>query len=175
MVRKIISGGQTGVDKTALILARQLGLETGGWAPKGWRTEDGPDLTLGTIYKLQEHHSAHFRPRTRANVRDSDVTVWFGTVNTPGFVCTRDAAQKYGKRMWCNPTPEFFAEEICANHDVVNVAGNRLSTFPLARDIAHRAFETLGTFLAHHRAKKDYPITACGYRFASGHLKWFQE
>ena len=39
---KIISGGQTGADYGALLAAHALGLETGGWAPKGWRTEDGP-------------------------------------------------------------------------------------------------------------------------------------
>ena len=43
---KIISGGQTGADMGALLAARDLGMESGGVAPKGWRTEDGPQETL---------------------------------------------------------------------------------------------------------------------------------
>ena len=38
---KIVSGGQTGVDRGALQAAMDLGLDWGGWAPKGWRSEDG--------------------------------------------------------------------------------------------------------------------------------------
>ncbi|MBO7684653.1 MAG: hypothetical protein J6T51_08020 [Kiritimatiellae bacterium] len=38
---KIVSGGQTGVDRGALQAAMDLGLPWGGWAPKGWRAENG--------------------------------------------------------------------------------------------------------------------------------------
>lgn len=34
MLKKIISGGQTGVDQIALDIAKQLGIETGGTAAK---------------------------------------------------------------------------------------------------------------------------------------------
>ena len=46
MLKKIISGGQTGADREALETARDLGIETGGFVPKGWLTEDGPDYSL---------------------------------------------------------------------------------------------------------------------------------
>ena len=39
---KIISGGQTGVDRAALDVALELGLPCGGWCPKGRRAEEGP-------------------------------------------------------------------------------------------------------------------------------------
>ena len=39
---KIVSGAQTGVDQDGLLTAIELGLEWGGWVPKGWRTENGP-------------------------------------------------------------------------------------------------------------------------------------
>lgn len=38
---KIVSGAQTGVDQDGLLTAIELGLEWGGWVPKGWRTENG--------------------------------------------------------------------------------------------------------------------------------------
>lgn len=39
---KIVTGGQTGADQGALLAARAAGIATGGWAPLGWMTEDGP-------------------------------------------------------------------------------------------------------------------------------------
>jgi hypothetical protein len=54
-LRKIISGGQTGVDRAALDVALALGLPHGGWCPRGRRAEDGP---LGARYQLAETPSA---------------------------------------------------------------------------------------------------------------------
>jgi len=76
---KIVSGGQTGVDRGALEAAVALGLEFGGWAPHGWIAEDG---TIPAQYraKMREHPSAgsmaqDYRERTKANVRDSHATL----------------------------------------------------------------------------------------------------
>ena len=71
---KIVSGGQTGVDRGALQAAMDLGLDWGGWAPKGWRAED---VTIPPIYreKMQEHASANYLGRTRRNVVDSHATL----------------------------------------------------------------------------------------------------
>lgn len=51
-VQKIISGGQTGVDRAALDVALALGLDVGGWCPKGRRAEDGriPDRYSKTVF-----------------------------------------------------------------------------------------------------------------------------
>lgn len=68
----IVSGGQTGVDRAALDVARALGLASGGWCPKGRRAEDGP---IDTRYPLRETASRDYAVRTRLNVHDSDGTL----------------------------------------------------------------------------------------------------
>lgn len=74
MLRKVISGGQTGCDQAALRAARACGLATGGFAPKGWLTEDGPAPWLAE-FGLVESRSADYPPRTRANVEAADATL----------------------------------------------------------------------------------------------------
>ena len=69
---KIISGGQTGVDRAALDVAMELGFEVGGWCPKGRRAEDGP---IDTKYPLVETPTHYYPERTAWNVRDSDGTL----------------------------------------------------------------------------------------------------
>ena len=76
---KIVSGGQTGVDRGALEAAMTLGLDFGGWAPHGWIAEDG---TIPAQYRerMQEYPSMgnrtqDYRERTKANVRDSHATL----------------------------------------------------------------------------------------------------
>lgn len=71
---KIVSGGQTGVDRGALQAAMSLGLDWGGWAPKGWRAEDGK---IPALYreKMKEHPSANYLGRTRRNVLEADATL----------------------------------------------------------------------------------------------------
>ena len=69
---KIISGGQTGVDRAALDAARSLGFETGGWCPKGRLAEDG---CIDSKYKLKETTCTLYQNRTEWNVRDSDGTL----------------------------------------------------------------------------------------------------
>ncbi len=69
---KIISGGQAGVDRAALDVALELGLEHGGWCPKGRKAEDGP---IPEKYQLQETASYDYRVRTMLNVAESDATL----------------------------------------------------------------------------------------------------
>ena len=76
-IRKLVSGGQTGVDRAALDVAIELGLPYGGWVPKGGRSEDMPEAPgLLAVYPLlREHTSREWPPRTKANVRDSTATL----------------------------------------------------------------------------------------------------
>jgi predicted Rossmann-fold nucleotide-binding protein len=69
---KVISGGQTGVDRAALDAAMAVGLTVGGWCPRGRRAENGP---LPERYPLRETPTAEYRVRTEWNVRDSDGTL----------------------------------------------------------------------------------------------------
>jgi hypothetical protein len=70
----IMSGGQTGADRGALDAAIQLGLGWGGWAPKGWRAEDG---VIPEIYRehMRESSWADYKLRTRLNIQDTDGTL----------------------------------------------------------------------------------------------------
>ncbi|MBN1394233.1 MAG: putative molybdenum carrier protein [Pirellulales bacterium] len=69
---KIISGGQTGVDRAALDAAVELGLPHGGWCPLGRAAEDGriPDR-----YELRETDSPEYPARTERNVIEADATL----------------------------------------------------------------------------------------------------
>ncbi|HWY86715.1 MAG TPA: putative molybdenum carrier protein [Gemmataceae bacterium] len=69
---KIISGGQTGVDRAALDVALELGLPCGGWCPKGRRSEAGP---IPERYPLEATATADYPERTEANVRAADATL----------------------------------------------------------------------------------------------------
>lgn len=133
MLIKIISGGQTGADYGGLLAGKELGLETGGTAPKGWRICN-PDGTDGSNPKLAdfglvEHASREYPPRTHKNVRDSDGTVIFGYLGSPGGRLTVQSCRQAKKPYICNPTPREL-EEWLSRYDiqVLNVAGNRASS-----------------------------------------------
>ncbi len=72
MVKKIISGGQTGVDQAALDVAIKLDIPHGGWIPKGRLTENG---VLDDKYQLKEMETANYNKRTEQNVIDADGTL----------------------------------------------------------------------------------------------------
>lgn len=69
---RVISGGQTGVDRAALDSARAAGLAIGGWCPRDRRAEDGP---IPDRYPLRETRSRGTAARTRANVAEADATL----------------------------------------------------------------------------------------------------
>ena len=72
-VSKIVSGGQTGVDRAALDVALEKGIEMGGFVPKGRLSEDG---VIGAEYPgLLEAESADYSERTELNVINSDGTL----------------------------------------------------------------------------------------------------
>ncbi len=71
-IAKVVSGGQTGVDRAALDVALELGFPCGGWVPRGRLAEDG---RISPIYPMRETESRSYAMRTRLNVRDSDATL----------------------------------------------------------------------------------------------------
>jgi hypothetical protein len=89
---KIVSGGQTGVDRAALDVAMQLAIDCGGWCPAGRAAEDGP---IDERYPLRETPSADPAQRTEWNVRDSDATLILTTgAGSPGTELTLSAARR---------------------------------------------------------------------------------
>lgn len=98
MFRRVISGGQTGVDQAALEAARVSGILTGGWAPKGWQTSRGPMRIKLEGYGLIECDILGFKARTFANVRSSDATLRLAFDFTSlGELCTLKAINEYGR------------------------------------------------------------------------------
>ena len=141
MLKKIISGGQTGADQAGLAAGKVAGLETGGWMPKGFRTDTGPAPDLAILYGVREHQSLSYRPRTILNVKESDATIIFGKPS-PGSRLTYQTCAKLGKPYviipWPWPKPEeFLAQDALKIRNwiegkwgpgpfaVLNVAGNR--------------------------------------------------
>lgn len=130
LVDKVISGGQTGADQAALVAARALGIDTGGWVPHGWRTEHGTEPWLEK-FGCQEHESVQYPPRTILNVSQSDGTVFFGDANSPGGRCTLKACIAHHKPYIIDPTPGALEMWVRAERiKTLNVAGNRESTRP---------------------------------------------
>ncbi len=75
-LHKVISGGQTGADQAGISAAKFLNYQTGGRAPKGFQTEEGPAAWLAE-FGLQASPVASLRSRTYHNVVHSDATVIF--------------------------------------------------------------------------------------------------
>ena len=94
MLRKIVSGGQTGADQGGLEAAKYLGLETGGWAPLGWLVEKGTAKALQEGFGLREWKHPGYPARTQQNVTDSDATLAFRFHYSRGTDATISYAQK---------------------------------------------------------------------------------
>jgi putative molybdenum carrier protein len=99
---KIVSGGQTGVDRAALDAAIERGILYGGWCPKGGWAEDMPKPPglLASYPYLQETPLAEPNQRTEWNVRDSDrlmVLLDKGGLNSAGTELAIRTAYKLEK------------------------------------------------------------------------------
>ena len=136
-VKKIISGGQTGVDQAALDTALKLDIPHGGWVPKGRMTEDGP---LSAKYNLLEMPSASYAARTEMNIKKSDATLIISRGPLDGgSELTKELALKH-ERPWLHinllETPAFKAATLISdwlsqqNIEILNVAGPRASKDP---------------------------------------------
>ena len=136
-IQKIISGGQTGADRGGLDAAIELGIAHGGWCPLGRIAEDGH---IPPGYKLKEHPSSDYPPRTALNVHDADATLIFKRGETGrGSRRTISLAQSQKKPYLVLDIDECLAEGyglalgkflLKEKPRVINVVGSRESHAP---------------------------------------------
>jgi len=145
---KIISGGQTGIDRAALDVALKRGIDCGGWCPAGRLDELGrtPDR-----YPVKELAGGGFTERTLQNVKESDGTVIIyagklsgGTKQTVQFSIEQQRphllidASKISAEEAANLIADFARKH---RIDVLNVAGPRQSEWPDGYAYAFRALD----------------------------------
>ena len=137
MIKQIVSGGQTGVDRAGLDVAIKLGIAHGGWVPRGRLTESG---ALPQKYHPKETSSSQYSERTEKNVVAADGTLIISRGSlTGGSGYTREMAIKHG-RPWLhidlNRMAAFHAATAVNNWilkkeiEILNVAGPRASEDP---------------------------------------------
>lgn len=133
---RVISGGQAGADQAGLRAARACGLETGGHAPEGWMTEDGPAPWLEGFGLKQ---FGDYVERTRANVGDASAILWFGDPDSRGGRLTCRFARWYSVPLlivWKGTPPAvvaswvWSARQSCQGEFKLMIAGNRESINP---------------------------------------------
>ena len=134
-LKRIVSGGQTGVDRGALDAALGADFPCGGWAPGDRMAEDG---TIPDRYPLTVLPNGNYRQRTRLNVVDSDGTaILYNDTLTGGTRLTRELCELLNRPYWLinaakTPDPIAAAEGLVRFIEenaikVLNVAGPRAS------------------------------------------------
>jgi hypothetical protein len=133
----LISGGQSGADLGGLLAARAAGCSTGGWMPRGFKTEDGPHPEYALQFGMKEMESANYTIRTRVNVKSSDVTLIFARdFQSVGTLLTIRECQRLDKHFakidMNAPIPQTILLDWLVRRQpkVINVAGNRESKAP---------------------------------------------
>ncbi len=146
-IEKIVSGGQTGVDRAALDFALQNNIPCGGWCPKGRLAEDG---RIDEKYPMTETTTSLYIVRTKLNVKDGDGTLilYAGELGN-GSAYTAEYAQQINKPLLILKTDEPGRNEKIRqwiekhNIKVLNIAGPRESTSPGIYDETMKILEML--------------------------------
>lgn len=149
---KIISGGQTGVDRAALDIALERGIEAGGWCPAGRLDEFG---RIPARYPLKEMENGGFTERTLQNVKDSDGTVIIypgklsgGTEQTFRFCVEQRRPHELidACKISTEKAAQLITDFVRENKiDILTVAGPRQSEWPEGYEYASRALKAFLT------------------------------
>src|ERR1700761_5632295 len=157
-LKKVVSGGETGVDRAALDAALAANFPCGGWAPGDRSAEDG---IIPEQYPLIPLPSGGYRQRTRLNVSDSDGTaILYNETLKGGTRLTRNlcallkrpyvlinAAETPDPIAAANKVLKFIEEN---NIETLNVAGPRASSWAGGYRFAS---DVVGTVLGRLEAK----------------------
>lgn len=151
---KIISGGQTGVDRAALDVALRHGIECGGWCPAGRLDEFGK---IPDHYPIQELQGGGFTERTLQNVKDSDGTVVIYSVELRGgteqsvrfcLELKRPHELIDASKISAEGAAKLIGDFVDKNKiNILNVAGPRQSEWPEGYAYASRALDIFLTAL----------------------------
>jgi hypothetical protein len=149
---KLISGGQTGVDRAALDVALKHGVECGGWCPAGRLDEFG---RIPDHYPVQELAAGGFTERTLQNVKDSDGTVIIypgklsgGTEQTVRFCIELQRPHQLidASKASAEDAAKLIADFVCKDKiDALNVGGPRQSEWAEGYDYAFCVLEAFLT------------------------------
>nr|CRH07543.1 conserved protein of unknown function [Candidatus Magnetococcus massalia] len=161
VLRKVISGGQTGVDRAALDAALYLGFPCGGWIPANRRAEDGE---IAPHYPMRLMPRGGYLERNRRNVQDTSATlVLIEEELNGGTARTVDFARELGRPCLVIALPHAFGQfgltlvEICRwleQHQIgtLNIAGPRESKHPGIYNRARMLLIRLLQYLHAHSA-----------------------
>ena len=157
---KIVSGGQTGVDRGALDAALDAGFGCGGWCPEGRMAEDGE---IPARYLMEVLAGAGYEKRTLQNVLDSDGTaiIYFavlegGTLQTKEYCVTHRKPFELVDASRARPREAAASIAAFIEHHsitVLNVAGPRASKQPAAYDYARSTIRHLLEALAERQSR----------------------
>jgi Circularly permutated YpsA SLOG family len=151
---KIISGGQTGVDRAALDVALRHGTECGGWCPAGRLDEFGK---IPDHYPVQELQYGSFAERTLQNVKDSDATVVIylaelrgGTEHSVRFCVELERPYELidASTVATQDAAKLIVDFVRKNKiGILNIAGPRQSEWPEGYDYVSRVLDIFLTDL----------------------------
>ncbi|GFE69103.1 YpsA SLOG family protein [Chroococcus sp. FPU101] len=157
----VISGGQTGVDRLGLEIAKSLNIPTKGYAAGNYMTEKGIDLSLKEFNLIpgKEYSSLKdtYNFRTGANIKISDGTLILGDHSSPGSKVTIQYAKALNKPYLTLSNEQLQNPELSAqiitewiknnNIKTLNIAGNRESK--LNQQALENIKQTLSQALSH--------------------------
>lgn len=158
VLRRIISGGQVGVDQAALYSAKEKGYRTGGTMPRSFETLNGRNPRLARMFNLQESNYSGYPARTKQNIQNSDGTLIVVTTNpeSSGMKLTRKLCEEEGK--------PFFEVDI-SDEDLMTIANLTRGEDNFIQWLKANSIETLN--IAGNSGKKDRLFQFQSYMKAS--------